>query len=67
MSENYSHICYVFPSVIALSEHISIAKKPKKKSIGPLTSDLREDTQKKSFFFSGRTPMGVGRVNPPDH
>ena len=28
---------------------------------------LREDTHKKSCFFSGRATKGVGRVNPPDH
>ena len=28
---------------------------------------LREDTHKKSCFFSGRTIKGVGRVNLPDH
>ena len=26
---------------------------------------IREDTHKKSIFFSGRTTKGVGRVNPP--
>ena len=26
---------------------------------------LREDTHKKSVFFSGRTPKGVERFNPP--
>ena len=28
---------------------------------------VREDTHKKSVFFSGRTTKGVGKVNPPDH
>ena len=28
---------------------------------------VREDTQKKSVFFSGRASKGVGRVNPTDH
>ena len=28
---------------------------------------VREDTHKKSVFFSGRTTKGIGRVNPPDH
>ena len=28
---------------------------------------IREDTHKKSIFFSGRTTKGEGRVNPPDH
>ena len=29
---------------------------------------VREDTHKKSFFFSGRTTKGVGRLTqPPDH
>ena len=27
-------------------------------------SSLRADTHKKSFFFSGGTTKGVGRVNP---
>ena len=26
---------------------------------------LREDTNKKVFFFSGQTTKGVGRLNPP--
>ena len=30
-------------------------------------AQLREDTHKKVFFFSGRTTKGVGRVNPPVH
>ena len=28
---------------------------------------VREDTHKKSVFFSGRTTKGVGRGNPRDH
>jgi hypothetical protein len=31
------------------------------------TIAIREDTHKKSVFFSGRTTKGVGRGNPPDH
>ena len=26
---------------------------------------IREDTQRKSVLFNGRTSKGVGRVNPP--
>ena len=28
---------------------------------------IREDTHKKSIFFSVRTTKGVGMVNAPDH
>ena len=30
-------------------------------------ASIREDTHKKSVFFSGRTTKGLGRINPPDH